>query len=218
MRFPQKNILFDFDGTLFDTSPGILHGIRIALEACGRSVGSDKELHKFIGPPLIPAFMEFCGMSAAEADQAKEIYRAYYREKGVFECAPYPGAEDCLRALRGAGRKIAVATSKPLFFARQILERFAFLQYFDEVCGAESDAHSEKAEIVRRAMEMLQAPAADCVMVGDRKYDVLGAKANGIPCIAFSSGFAEEGEYTAAGAAAIAGNFAALRRLFLPER
>lgn len=217
MRFPQKNILFDFDGTLFDTSPGILHGIRHALESCGISVGSDRELYKFIGPPLIPAFMEFRGMSAAEADRAKDIYRAYYREKGVFECAPYPGAEDCLRALRKAGRRLAVATSKPIYFARQILERFRFTQYFDVVCGAESDAHSDKAEIVRRAMEELGASVSDAVMIGDRKYDIMGAKANGIPCIAFDSGFADEGEYEAAGAAAVLRGFAEAERLLLPE-
>ena len=211
----KKYILFDFDGTLFDTSPGILHGIRFALEKRGIAVGEDRELYKFIGPPLIPALTEFCGMSEAEAEQTKEIYRAYYREKGVFECAPYAGAEDCLRALRGAGRKLAVATSKPVYFARQILERFGFTEYFAAVCGAESDAHAGKAEIVRRAAEALGASADGCVMVGDRKYDVLGAKENGIPCIAFDSGFAEPGEYEAAGAVAVVRDFAELQRLLL---
>ena len=216
MRFSQKNILFDFDGTLFDTSPGILRGIRYSLKKSGREVGEDTELYKFIGPPLLSrAFMEFYGMSEEEAEHTKEVYRAYYREKGVMECAPYPGAEECLRALQSAGRKLAIATSKPIRFARQILERFGFARYFDAVCGAESDAHAGKTEIVAAAIKRLNAKPADCVMVGDRKYDILGAKENGIPCVALDSGFAEPGEYAEAGAAAVVKDFSALRQLFL---
>ena len=218
MRFPQKNVIFDFDGTLFDTSPGILHGIRYSLEKTGHPVGEDRELYKFIGPPLLSrAFMDFYGMSAEEAEETKEIYRAYYREKGVFECAPYPGAEECLRALQSAGRRLAVATSKPIYFARQILERFGFAQYFTSVCGAESDAHAGKAEIVGRAMKELNATAADSVMVGDRKYDIWGARENGVPCIALDSGFADAGEYAEAGAAAVVKNYPELIRLLLSE-
>lgn len=214
MRFPQKNVLFDFDGTLFDTSPGILRGIRCALEKSGRAVGEDTELYKFIGPPLLSrAFMEFYGMSEEEAEHTKEVYRAYYREKGVFECAPYPGAEECLRALQCAGRSLAVATSKPIQFARQILERFGFARYFAAVCGAESDAHAGKAEIVAAAIKQLNAEPFDCIMVGDRKYDILGAQENGIPCLALDSGFAEPGEYAEAGAVAVVRDYAELKRL-----
>ena len=212
----KKYVIFDFDGTLFDTSAGIIHGLRHALEARGYSIGSDAELYKFIGPPLlIPAFMEFYGMSAEEAAEAKRIYRAYYGEKGVFECTPYPGAEECLRALRAAGRKLAVATSKPLQFARQILERYGFDKYFDSICGVESDVYESKAETISRALKELGASASECVMVGDRKYDILGAAENGIPCVAFDSGFAEEGEYAAAGAAAVVKDYAELERFLL---
>lgn len=215
MRFPQKNVLFDFDGTLFDTSPGILRGIRCALEKSGRAVGEDTELYKFIGPPLLSrAFMEFYGMSEEEAEHTKEVYRAYYREKGVFECAPYPGAEECLRALQCAGRSLAVATSKPIQFARQILERFGFARYFAAVCGAESDAHAEKAEILSEALSEIGFPDGEsCVMIGDRKYDILGAQENGIPCLALDSGFAEPGEYAEAGAVAVVRDYAELKRL-----
>ena len=214
-----KNILFDLDGTLFDTSPGILHGIRRALEACGRTVGSDRELHRFIGPPLLTAFMEFYGMSAAEADRAKEIYRAYYRESGVFECAPYPGAEDCLRALSESGRSLAVATSKPVFFATQILDRFGFSAYFKAVCGAGSDAHAGKAEIVRRALEALGANPRESVMVGDRKYDVVGAARWGLRCLGFDfCGFAPKGELEEAGAVAVVHTAAEIVRFILERQ
>lgn len=208
-----KNVIFDLDGTLFDTSPGILRGIRRALRECGAEVGSDRELHKFIGPPLNTSFRDFCGMTEEKADRAKKLYRAYYREHGVYECSPYEGAEECLRRLRKAGAKTAVATSKPIFFAEQILKRFGFYGLFDVVCGAESDERSGKAEIVRRALDGLSAVRADTVMVGDRKYDILGAAECGIPCIALDTGFADEFEYENAGAAYVVKNYRQLQDL-----
>ncbi len=211
----RKNILFDFDGTLFDTGPGIINCMRHALETCGYSAGDDRAMHRFIGPPVLDALRDFYGMDEKEAQRVKEVYRAAYRAEGVYECAPMAGAEECLRALRSAGVHIAVATSKPLFFAEQILRRFSFEQYFEAVCGARSDAHSGKAEIVRQAMECLGASPAETAMVGDRKYDVLGAAACGIPCIGFDSGFAEEGEFERAGAYCIVRNFAELQVLLL---
>ena len=211
----KRYVLFDFDGTLFDTSPGILRCLRAVLEKNGMDAHTDRWLHRFIGPPVIDALMEFYGVSREEAERLKSEYRVLYRAEGVYECAPMEGAEDCLRALRAAGVKIAVATSKPEYFAVQILERFKFTEYFDAVCGAESDAHSGKAEIVARALKKLNAPADDAVMVGDRKYDVLGAKACKIPCIGLDSGFAEEGEFAAAGAVAVVSGFRELTGMLL---
>ena len=208
-----KNVIFDLDGTLFDTSAGILHGIRRALRECGFETLGDRELYKFIGPPLHFSFREFCGMTEEEAERAKKIYRDYYREKGVYECLPYEGAEECLRRLRAAGARIAVATSKPIFFAEQILKRFGFYSLFDAVCGAESDERSGKTEIVRRAMTQLSAGSADTVMVGDRKYDIIGAAECGVPCIAIDTGFAEEGEYANAGAAFVVKDYGQLLNL-----
>ena len=165
-----RYVLFDLDGTLFDTSPGIMRCLYESLAECGFDGG---DLRRFVGPPLLESLSEFCGMDAAHA----------------------------------------VATSKPLRFALQILTRFRFDRYFDVVCGAESDAHSAKAEIVAEALARLGSPApADCVMVGDRKYDVLGAAANGIPCIALDSGFAAEGEYEKAGALCVCKDFSAVLR------
>ena len=166
----RPNILFDFDGTLFDTAPGILHCMRDALTACGYDPGDDAALRRFVGPPVLEALHTFYGMSDAEARRVKDVYRAAYRAHGVFECAPMPGAEDCLRALRAAGARIGIATSKPTFFAEEILRRFRFDGYFDAVCGAEDDAHAGKAEIVARALSRLNAAPADAVMVGDRLY------------------------------------------------
>ena len=211
----RPNILFDFDGTLFDTAPGILHCMRDALSSCGYDPGDDRSLRRFVGPPVLEALQTFYGMDEAESRRVKDVYRAAYRSQGVYECAPMPGAEDCLRALRGAGARIAVATSKPIFFAEEILRRFAFEGYFDAVCGAEDDAHSGKAEIVARALHELKAAPAAAVMVGDRRYDVEGAAANGVPCIGILTGCALPGELEKAGAVAVVGDFAALRAMLL---
>ena len=161
----RPNILFDFDGTLFDTAPGI-HCMRDALTACGYDPGDDAALRRFVGPPVLEALHTFYGMSDAEARRVKDVYRSAYRAQGVYECTPMPGAEDCLRALRAAGARIGIATSKPTFFAEEILRRFRFDGYFDAVCGAEDDAHAGKAEIVARALSRLNAAPADAVMVG----------------------------------------------------
>lgn len=119
------------------------------------------------------------------------------------------------KALFAAGRRTAVATSKPIRFARELLDKFGFTPYFSFISGAESDAHAGKAEIVRRAMEALSARAEDTVMVGDRKYDVFGAAENGVPCIGFCGGYEGQGEFERAGAAAVAEDYARLRALLL---
>ena len=105
----RPNILFDFDGTLFDTAPGILHCMRDALTACGYDPGDDAALRRFVGPPVLEALHTFYGMSDAEARDAISEYRSAYRAQGVYECTPMPGAEDCLRALRAAGARIGIA-------------------------------------------------------------------------------------------------------------
>ena len=104
-----KTVLFDFDGTLFDTSPGILRCMRAALEKNGYDAHTREWLKRFIGPPVIPALKEFYGMDDAEAEKVKSDYRALYRAEGVFECAPMDGAKECLQRLRAAGIRLAVA-------------------------------------------------------------------------------------------------------------
>lgn len=211
-----KYILFDLDGTLFDTSEGIIHSLRYALAQFGEQCGSDREMYKFIGPPLVAALKEFYGMSDERAERVKDVFRVRYREKGVFECVPIAGAEECLRALCEAGITLAVATSKPDVFAKQILERHGFTRYFTTISGAETDAQ-KKSDVVRKALNALSLFEGidNCVMVGDRKYDVEGAAACGIPCIGLNTGFAEEGEFERAGAIEVVANYSELTRILL---
>ena len=170
---PYDFILFDFDGTLFDTSEGILTGIRLALENAGIFVESDRELHKFMGPPVVQALKEFYGMTEEEAQRTKKVYREYYAKEGVFLCKPIDGAEKCLQGLLKAGKTLAVATSKPEPFARSILERFGYLRYFAAVAGGNLDeTRSKKSEVISAVLQELGiTDLSRAVMVGDRKYD-----------------------------------------------
>ena len=149
----RRCVLFDFDGTLVDTGPGILKCMRHALEKNGVPAGDDRSLHRFVGPPFVQALREFCGVEGELADRIIRDYRAMYAKDGLYDCAPYPGALDCVKALSAAGRRTAVATSKPIWFARELLDKFGFTPCFSFISGAESDAHAGKAEIVRLKVE-----------------------------------------------------------------
>ena len=213
----SKYVLFDFDGTLFDTGPGITNCLREAFLKCGYAVAPDDDLKRFVGPPLLQAFREFFGIVGADSEKLLLTYRVIYAEKGVFDCTPIPGAEHFLRRLRERGIKTAVATSKPLRFANAILERFGFDKYFCAVCGIDDDESIGKSQIVAQAMNRIGAVPAETVMIGDRKFDVLGAAANGIPCIGLDTGFCEENELQKAGAVAVVKTYAELEKLFFEE-
>lgn len=209
----MKFFLFDLDGTLTDPQEGITGCVQYALEQFG--IREERaSLKKFIGPPLKTSFMQFYGFSEAEAERASAFYRARFAPIGVYENAPYDGIEAVLSGLKRSGAVLAVASSKPVVFVRQILERFSLIRYFDAVIGAEEDgSHGEKAEVIARAMEDIGAERDQTAMVGDRKYDILGAKANGIYAVGAAYGFAEEGELAAAGADEIAETVSELGRI-----
>ena len=188
-------LFFDLDGTIMDSAPGIYASVRYALSKYGLEA-DERTLQTFVGPPLDDSFMREFGFSKEKADEAVRFYREYYPEKGIFEQTAYPGVPEALARLRAAGRKVYLATSKP--------------EYFDIAAGASfDDSRADKDQVVRYLIAMLpegeQAVAEGRVlMVGDRKYDVEGAKALGIPCLGVGYGYAEDGELTAAGAVAVA--------------
>ena len=211
-------VSFDFDGTLFDTAPGILHCMRDALASCGYDPGDEA-----VAAPLRRsararrAARVLRDGAARSRSRVKQVYRAAYRSRGVYECAPMPGAEECLRALRAAGVRLAVATSKPQFFAEEISRRFRFDGYFEAVCGALEDARSAKAEIVARALRELDAAPADAVMVGDRKYDVLEPPRTACPASASAPAARRKASWKRRAPSPSADDFAALRALLLGE-
>lgn len=195
-----KYILFDFDGTVFDTVEGITKSVRYAINLRGMDAELDS-LRCFAGPPLVDMFMEHFGFTQEEAEQATADFRVRYEPTGLHECCVFPGVAELLTALRAHGLVTAVATSKPEKLARELLEENGMLGLFDVICGSRADGNnSEKWQIVSRVMESLGAAPEETVLVGDTKYDVLGAHRCGIKCIGVEYGYAAPGELAAAGA------------------
>ena len=176
-------IFFDLDGTLTDSKEGILNCLRYAFEKLGDPVPPETELIKFIGPPLQDSFMGFCGYSREKAIRAVELFRERYAPIGKFENAAAPGMAELLRRLQERGYVLALSSSKP-----------------EEMCRP-------KADVIRETMRRLGLNDGDkphILMVGDRKFDVLGAKACGIDCVGVEFfGYAAPGELEAAGAVAV---------------
>jgi phosphoglycolate phosphatase len=195
-----KTILLDFDGTVFDTGEGITKSVQYALKKFG--IESElSDLYCFCGPPLVDMFMEKYGMTIERAHEAVAYYRERYSVTGLLECSVYPGIRDMTAKLRAQGRQVAVATSKPTAYAMKIMASQGMENDFDLVMGCEFDGtRSAKWEVIEAAMSGLGAEKDSTLMVGDRKYDVIGAHRCGIPCAGVSYGFAEPGEFEAAGA------------------
>lgn len=201
----RRNILFDLDGTLTDSGPGITASVAYALRKLGLEPPEPEKLRPFIGPPLLWSFAHFYGLDEAQCREGVRLYREYFTAGGMFENSVYPGIPEALESLKSAGYRLAVATSKPEEFSRQIVDHFGLAGYFEAVCGAAMDeSRTEKADVIRYALETLSLRPEDCLMVGDREYDVLGAKAVGMPCIGALWGYGSREELTSAGAKALA--------------
>ncbi|MBP3301287.1 MAG: HAD family hydrolase [Clostridia bacterium] len=193
-------ILFDLDGTLTDPAEGITKSVEYALNQYGISVENREALLPFIGPPLIDSFMEFYEFSKEQAVEAVEVYREYFRVKGMFENEVYPYVPELLQALKNQGKTLLVASSKPEEFVKTILKHFGLLDYFDFVGGAAMDETRTKKEDVLRYV-FAEANVTDlqkAIMVGDRKFDVEGAHAFGMDAIAVTYGYGSREELTAA--------------------
>ena len=199
MKF--KNVLFDLDGTLTESAPGIINSTKYALSEMGFDIPDDRVLEKFVGPPLVESFQKYCGMSASEAEEALKLYRVYFKDKGIFENSPYDGVSDMLKDLKNAGMGIYLATSKPEVFATRIIEHFCLSSYFDGVKGASMDgSFHEKKDVIAAVLRENALSAEDCVMIGDRLHDVRGAKACGVFSIGVLYGYGGEKELREAGA------------------
>ncbi len=197
----MKNILFDLDGTLTDPKIGITKSVAHALSHFGIEVSVLDTLCPFIGPPLIHSFCNLYGFSEEQASKAVDVYREYFSVKGLFENEVYSGIEDMLCDLKKSGKRLFIATSKPEKFAKQILEHFNLSQYFECIRGIEMHEEKvEKPEIVRRVIDGFNLDKSECVMVGDRFYDIVGAKENGIASVGVTYGYGDFEELSKYGA------------------
>ena len=205
-------ILFDLDGTLTDSGPGIMRSVQYALEKMGRPVVDLQALRCFVGPPLKEQFMAYAGFDDGEALEAIRYYRERYMDKGMFENEVYPGIEDILKLLVDRGRILAVASSKPEVYVRQILDHFGLSGYFREIVGAELDGRTSKSEVIEEALRRLgmSTHRQAVLMVGDRDYDVIGAHHCGLQCIGVAYGYGSREELKKAGAAYVADSVSCL--------
>ena len=211
-------IIFDLDGTLTDSGPGVMNGIVYALERFGIAAPDRAALHECIGPPLRDSFQRLGGFSREKAEEAIEVFREYYGPTGIFENSVYPGVAAMLGELKAAGRTLAVATSKLDVSAYRVLDHFGLSAYFDVVIGSRADGTlSEKVEVLKYALTRLGADAADALMVGDRKYDVEGAAENGVACMGVLYGYGDREELERAGAICLAETPADIARLILTD-
>lgn len=207
-----KNVLFDLDGTITDPAEGITNSVIHAMKSYGLKIPERSELYKFIGPPLAASFEKYCGFSPEESVRAVSRYREYFSDKGIFENKVYPGVEDMLESLKNRGVGIYLATSKPEVFAKKILEHFGLDVYFCGVVGSELDGRrTDKAEVI--ALVMKKYDLDNAVMVGDRSYDIVGAKKNGITSVGVTYGYGGEKELSGAGAEYVVQTVEALAEL-----
>lgn len=202
----RVTLLFDLDGTLCDTAEGITNAVAVAFRAVGYPPLTYGERLRFVGPPLFDAFREACGMSDSEAHAAHEAFRQYYVAQGIYENSLFDGVVAMLTALRLAGARLIIVTSKPQEQAETVLRRFAIYDLFDCVVGSTLDhSREEKADVIRYALAAAGGILPECcLMVGDRSYDVLGAAACGIPTVGVLYGYGSREELTRAGAVALA--------------
>ena len=210
----KKTILFDLDGTLTDSGEGIINCVIYALERFGLPIPPRKELRYFVGPPLHESFIKQ-GVPAERAEEAVAVYRERYVPTGMFENTPYPGVRELLEALKAEGHTLFVASSKPEWMCIEILKHFDLAKYFDQICGATMDTTRTNKDAVIAYLLELNGKSDKTIMVGDTKFDVLGAKAHGIPTVGVSWGYGSVEEMKAAGAAAIAFTMEELRSQLL---
>lgn len=193
--------MFDLDGTLTDSRPGIINSVVYALEQLGVPALSDERLRAFVGPPLHDSFADL----GIEPEAAVAAYRGYFATTGIYENSVYDGVPALLSGLAVAGLPLAVATSKPTVFALRVLDHFDLTRHFVAVHGAELDGtNRHKHEVLALALASLDIDAGAAVLVGDRAADVIGAARCGVPFIGASWGYGEPGELVTAGASAMA--------------
>ena len=199
-----KFILFDLDGTLTDPKDGITKCVAYALKYFGIESDAD-ELTEFIGPPLKEQFMAYASLSENDAIKAVEVYRERFAPIGKFENKVYDNIHYMLETLKRNGKTLVIATSKPHVFAQQIADKFNLSPYFSGIYGSELDGrNTDKALVIREAMEKMRANSTNTVMVGDRIHDLIGAQKNNIPFVGVSYGYAKENELEEGGAKIIA--------------
>ena len=211
-------VIFDFDGTVTDTGEGILKSLQYSFEQMGDPVPDLSDLKKFIGPPIHYSFVTFYGVKEEDVGKYIEKYRERYRKIGIYECCLYDGMLDTLKKLKETGVKIGIASSKPISLIYDVMNYLKITELFDAVVGTQFDDsnHSGKKDLVLQSMAKLGAADKDRVlMVGDRYFDIDGAKGAGVDSCGVLFGYGNEQEFKEHGATYIVGSAGEIVKLAL---
>ncbi|MBO6157768.1 MAG: HAD hydrolase-like protein [Firmicutes bacterium] len=198
----KEVFLFDLDGTLTDSAPGVTRCVQYALEDQGIHVEDTNDLLCFVGPPLQDSFRDFYGLTGEANARAGQKYRERYGKIGYLENSVYDGIKELLEDLKAHGKKVCVATSKGQQIAKKVLDHFELMPYLDVLCGSQEGRDDSKIDVMRMALEKAEvSDYADAVMIGDRHFDIDASKALGLESVGvYYGGCAEEGELEKAGA------------------
>jgi HAD hydrolase, family IA, variant 1 len=211
----QKHILFDLDGTIVRSDPGITRGVQKSLEHFG-IYEEPENLKKFVGPPLVESYTKLYGLSLLQYEKALEIFHEYYRSTGIFECELYEGIEEMLKVL-SKDYRLYIATSKPEKEARRVIEHFGLDKYFTFVGGSDGDFNTKRStkaaviEYVLKSNNIEDKTAA--IMVGDKVHDIVGANTVGLKSIGILYGYGSMEEFDKANY--IVRNVDDLREMFI---
>ena len=198
-------IAFDLDGTLSDPASGLIQGFIYCFKKLGIAYENTEDLRKYIGPSLYDEWQEDFGFTPQEANDAIEVFREYYNIYGWWDNEIYEGIHEMLGSLKSAGKKVVLATSKPLDTAKKVLELFGLTKYFDFIGGAVSHQNDQKWQVLNWSLSSVGVDLNDlkslekCILVGDRKYDAEGAKICGIDSMGVLYGHGTEEEIYASG-------------------
>lgn len=197
-------LLLDLDGTLTDPAPGILAGARAALTSLGREIPPDHDLLSMIGPPIRVSFRQMLGPDG-DVEEAVRLYRAYVAERGLKEASVYPGIFEALAELREAyAGRLFICTAKSQPFAQATADHFGFSPYLAGVYGAHLDGQFEdKADLIAHMIPAVGIDPSTAIMVGDRSYDMLAARKNGLNALGVLWGYGSKAELSEAGAHAL---------------
>ena len=212
-----EHILFDLDGTLTDSYEGITRSVQYALASLGIEENDQEVLRSFIGPPLIKTFMANYGFDEQTAKRAMYKYRERYIPIGVYENRVIDGVPQTLERLKASGKRLYLATSKPLETATEVIRHFGLEKYFDFLGGADfSFGRDEKWQVIEYVLDSCGIKDRhSAVMVGDRSYDVIGAGRCGIKTIGVLCGYGSRKELEESGAEFIADSFPDICNFFL---
>lgn len=196
-----KNILIDLDGTLTDPKVGITASARYGLNKVGHPIPENENIDWIIGPPLKASLAKLLNVDVHDplAEQALLGYRERFATTGLFENHLFEDVPETLETLKAQGYRLFLATAKPEVYARQILQYFNLLQYFEYPYGSElNGVRTNKGDLIAYILEKEQLNPNECIMVGDREHDILGARKNGIETIAVEYGYGSDEELTLA--------------------